>query len=123
MRQVIGLCCVIVVAVCLSCQNQEPGEPEMVLPEAQPEVHEEVAPVPEPAPTPAEQAVVEPPAPAETTYVVKSGDTLYSLAKRFYGDGKLSNVIYDANRDRIPHPRLMRVGTEIRIPPKPERDN
>jgi len=62
---------------------------------------------------------VTPPAPPETTYVVQPGDTLYGIAQRFYGDGKLWTVIYDFNRDRIPSPQAMRVGTELRIPARP----
>jgi len=116
MRHVIGLCCLIVFAGWLGCKSQEPLPPEPIELEAQPQVHEEVLPAPPPPPKP---TVLQPPAPAAITYVVKPGDTLYSLAGRFYGDSKLWRLIYDANRDRIPSPQLMKAGTELRIPPKP----
>ena len=35
------------------------------------------------------------------TYTVKSGDTLWAIAKKFYGSGTKSNVIYDANIEVI----------------------
>lgn len=37
----------------------------------------------------------------ETLYVVKRGDTLWDLAKQFYGNSRLYTVIYDRNRDSI----------------------
>ena len=36
-----------------------------------------------------------------TTYVVKSGDCLWNIAKRFYGDGSKWTVIYNANKAAI----------------------
>lgn len=41
--------------------------------------------------------------PAETssTYTIKSGDTLWAIARKFYGDGTKWKTIYDANKDII----------------------
>ena len=41
--------------------------------------------------------------PAETsgTYTIKSGDTLWGIAKKFYGNGAKWNTIYTANKDII----------------------
>jgi 5'-nucleotidase len=64
--------------------------------------------------TPAEPAV---PAGAQT-YTVKAGDTLYTLAKRFYGDGKLWTRIADANKDKIKDVSHIPIGTVLTIPPK-----
>lgn len=36
-----------------------------------------------------------------TTYIIKSGDTLWHIAKKFYGDGSLWKKIYDANKSII----------------------
>jgi 5'-nucleotidase/UDP-sugar diphosphatase len=52
------------------------------------------------------------------SYQVKAGDTLYTLAKRFYGDGKLWTKIADANKDRIKDVSHIPIGTTLSIPPK-----
>lgn len=44
---------------------------------------------------------VERPAATSTTYVIKSGDNLWSIARKFYGDGKKWSVIYNANKEII----------------------
>jgi nucleoid-associated protein YgaU len=49
-------------------------------------------------------------------YVVKSGDTLSKIAKEFYGDGNRWREIFDANRDQIENPDLIRPGWELLIP-------
>ena len=54
---------------------------------------------------------------AETrTYVVQKGDSLSKIAKKFYGDMKSWNRIYDANRDLIRNPDLIQPGWKLRIP-------
>ena len=58
------------------------------------------------------------PAAGGQTYTVKAGDTLYTLAKRFYGDGKLWTKIADANKDKIKDVSHVPVGTVLTIPPK-----
>jgi nucleoid-associated protein YgaU len=52
------------------------------------------------------------------TYTVQKGDTLYSLAKRYYGDGKLWTKIADANKDKIRDAQSVPIGTVLTIPPK-----
>jgi len=47
-------------------------------------------------------------------YVVKKGDTLQSIAKRFYGDTKYWRRIADANKIR--DPRKVKVGQKLRLP-------
>jgi len=59
-----------------------------------------------------------PAAPAPQTYTMKRGDTLYSLARRFYGDGKLWTRIADANKDTVRDVTDIPVGTVLTIPPK-----
>lgn len=41
------------------------------------------------------------PATTSSTYTIKSGDTLWGIARKFYGDGTKWKTIYDANKDII----------------------
>ncbi|MFH0980682.1 MAG: LysM peptidoglycan-binding domain-containing protein [Planctomycetota bacterium] len=51
------------------------------------------------------------------THQVAKGDTLYSIAKRYYNDGRRWKEIYEANRDQLPTPESpLRVGQVLRIP-------
>lgn len=49
-------------------------------------------------------------------YVVKKGDTLSKIAKEFYGDASLYPKIFEANRDILTDPNLIKVGQKLRIP-------
>lgn len=56
-------------------------------------------------------------APAATqTYTVVSGDTLSKIAKQFYGNANRWHDIFDANRDQISNPDLIRPGQVLKIP-------
>ena len=44
------------------------------------------------------RALASPGSPKARTYAVKKGDTLYSIAKAAYGDGRKWDVLYEANR-------------------------
>jgi len=68
--------------------------------------------------TPPPATTAKPTAGTPQTYTMKRGDTLYSLAKRFYGDGKLWTRIADANQDKIRDVTDIPVGTVLTIPPK-----
>ncbi|MBE5966411.1 MAG: LysM peptidoglycan-binding domain-containing protein [Lachnospiraceae bacterium] len=50
------------------------------------------------------------------TYVVKSGDTLWGIAKKYYGDGTKCNRIYNANKDKIKNPAVIHIGWKLKIP-------
>ena len=54
--------------------------------------------------------------PAETTHVVVSGDTLWGLAVKYYGDGTRWPEIYKANRGKIFDPRLIYPAQLFTIP-------
>jgi nucleoid-associated protein YgaU len=88
-----------------------PPEPEAAAPvaeEAAPEAApaaEEAAPAPEPEPEPE---------PAPRTYTVVSGDTLWAISERFYGDGSKYQVIADASG--ISNPDLIQPGQVLTIP-------
>jgi uncharacterized protein YidB (DUF937 family) len=49
-------------------------------------------------------------------YTVASGDSLSRIAKRFYGDGNQWRRIFEANRDQIENPDLIRPGQKLKIP-------
>lgn len=54
--------------------------------------------------------------PSISEYIVKSGDTLYTIAKEFYSDSQKWNIIYESNKDSIENPDLIRPGQKIKIP-------
>ena len=49
-----------------------------------------------------------------------TGDSLSKIAKRFYGDGNRWQKIFDANRDQIKDPDLIKPGQKLKIPAVPE---
>lgn len=56
--------------------------------------------------------------PGATAYVVQPGDTLSSIARRFYQSPDLWWVIYNANREAIGgDPDHLMAGVSLRIPP------
>ena len=50
------------------------------------------------------------------TYTVKSGDSLWKIAKQFYGDGSQYMKIYNANTDKIKSPSLIYPNQTLIIP-------
>ncbi|QIV84315.1 LysM peptidoglycan-binding domain-containing protein [Mycolicibacterium frederiksbergense] len=81
-------------------------------PAAEPEV--ELAAAEEPAPA-AEAAAPPPPAPpAPRTYTAVSGDTLWAISERFYGDGNQYQRIADASG--VANPDLIHPGQVLTIP-------
>jgi nucleoid-associated protein YgaU len=65
---------------------------------------------------PAPAAAPEPAAPAEQSYTVQDGDTLWAIAERYYGDGSQYTRIFDANRDQLDSPDVIQAGQTLRIP-------
>jgi len=63
------------------------------------------------------------PAPPKTeihrklTYRVKKGDTLISIAKKYYGDGRLWKAIYMENQTVLTSPDSLKPGQVLAIPP------
>jgi nucleoid-associated protein YgaU len=53
---------------------------------------------------------------SQTTYVVVKGDSLSRIAAREYGDANKWRTIYEANKDLISDPDLIRPGQELKIP-------
>ncbi len=54
--------------------------------------------------------------PEARIHVVEKGDSLWRIAEKFYGDGTRWNEIYQANKDRIKDPKVIRRGQKLRIP-------
>ncbi|MCW2559188.1 MAG: lectin [Mycobacterium sp.] len=82
-----------------------PAEPEVALAAAEAPVVEE-APAPPPPPPP--------PPPAVQTYTVVSGDTLWAISERFYGDGNRYQEI--ATASGISNPDLIHPAQVLTIP-------
>lgn len=51
-----------------------------------------------------------------TIYEVVPGDTLSAIAQRFYGKASLYPKIFEANRDILTNPDLIKVGQKLKIP-------
>jgi nucleoid-associated protein YgaU len=47
---------------------------------------------------------------------VKSGETLSKIAQHYYGDASLYPKIFEANKDTLKDPNMIRVGQRLRIP-------
>ena len=61
-----------------------------------------------------------PPGPKKVqTYVVQSGDSLYAISRKFYGDSSHIDHIFEANRDVMRSKDSLSVGQKLRIPPVP----
>ena len=52
----------------------------------------------------------------EQWHEVVSGDTLSKIARKYYGDPGLYMKIFEANRDVLKDPDLIKVGQKLRIP-------
>jgi nucleoid-associated protein YgaU len=53
---------------------------------------------------------------AQGTYTVKSGDTLSKIAKSLLGDAGAYMDIFNANRDQLDDPNVVRPGQVLKIP-------
>jgi LysM repeat protein len=51
-----------------------------------------------------------------STYTVRSGDTLSSIARHFYGTTSKWNWIFQANRSKLSNPNVVMVGEKLTIP-------
>jgi nucleoid-associated protein YgaU len=60
---------------------------------------------------PAAPAVAQP-----RIYEVVSGDSLSKIAKHFYGDPAKYQKIFEANRDQLKDPNLIKPGQKLKIP-------
>ena len=72
----------------------------------------------QPLPPPV-QPIPTPSPPVTRTYVVKKGDSLYAISRKFYGDSSHIDRIFQANRDSLPSKNSLKVGQTLLIPPAP----
>jgi nucleoid-associated protein YgaU len=60
------------------------------------------------------------PTPGEARcHTVREGDTLFNLAKYYYGDREKSDFLYQANRSQLSSPDALAPGTVLVIPDLP----
>lgn len=50
------------------------------------------------------------------TYTVKRGDTLWAIAKKYYGSGAKYTKIVNANKKLIKNPNVIQIGWKLTIP-------
>ena len=74
-----------------------------------------VGPRPSPAGAVARDAQGRPP-PGTRTYVVQRGDTLASIARKFYKNKARARDIQDANQNSVPDPKKLKLGQTLIIP-------
>jgi len=66
---------------------------------------------------PAPLAAAPAPAPAPVrVHEVVPGETLGAIAQHYYGKASLYMKIFDANRDQLSNPNLIKVGQKLQIP-------
>jgi len=73
------------------------------------EVATKPEPVPEPEPAPE-------PVSGERFYEVVAGDTLGAISQKYYGQASNYMKIFEANRDILDNPDLIKVGQKLKIP-------
>jgi hypothetical protein len=56
--------------------------------------------------------------PQTQSYVVQKGDTIYTIAREFYGKSSLGPALWRANRELVAHPRRLTPGDTIYIFPE-----
>jgi len=59
---------------------------------------------------------IDPNAKQQTTYTVKSGDTLSKIAKEHLGDANAYMKIFEANKDQLSDPDKIKPGQVLKIP-------
>lgn len=72
------------------------------------------APAPEPEPLVEEDSDDEPP--TERYHMVAAGDTLGHIAQKYYGQASQYMKIFEANREILDDPNLIKVGQKLKIP-------
>jgi LysM repeat protein len=82
-----------------------------------PQVHQALAKTSPHTVTARLDAVVQP---AARTYTAQAGDTLYTIAQRYYGQGEYWRELYQANQSKISNPDVIYAGQVLTIPQRNE---
>lgn len=53
-------------------------------------------------------------------HIVRPGESLWTIAKKYYGNGSKNNIIYNANKSIIKNPNMLKVGCKLKIPSESE---
>jgi nucleoid-associated protein YgaU len=72
--------------------------------------------VDKPAPEPQPEAETADDRPTERYHVVSAGDTLGHIAQKYYGKASDYMKIFEANRNILDDPNLIKVGQKLKIP-------
>ena len=56
------------------------------------------------------------------TYTVVAGDSLWIISNKIYGDSTYMDDIFLLNRDILPSPEVLVVGSELKLPPVREEE-
>jgi nucleoid-associated protein YgaU len=72
--------------------------------------------VDKPAPEPEMLVEVEAEPPTERYHMVAAGDTLGHISQKYYGKAGAYMKIFEANRDILDDPNLIKVGQKLKIP-------
>jgi nucleoid-associated protein YgaU len=65
---------------------------------------------------PAEKVYVERKYETQKFYIVRKGDTLSRISRMYYGSPNKWYKIYEANRDQLDNPDVLKPGMKLRIP-------
>ena len=63
-----------------------------------------------------------PPKPQVIRHTVKSGDTLFKIAIKYYGRSSAVRILREANRETLKGRDFLRVGQVLIIPPDPSKE-
>ncbi len=95
---------------------EEEDSPISLAPEEAPESAPALQPTPLPPGGRAPPTKPTAPTAVGRRHLVAKGDTLFSLAQRYYGNRSRWRDIYAANRDVLPSENSLRIGMELKIP-------
>ncbi|MBT9548667.1 MAG: LysM peptidoglycan-binding domain-containing protein [Candidatus Sericytochromatia bacterium] len=62
------------------------------------------------------QLSFEPPTPQPSTHTVKRGESLSSIANKYFGNANLYMELYKVNRDILSHPNALHTGMTLKLP-------